>query len=329
MRILKLCAVPIALLAAGCNLSGDSEPEITLEQACNADAEFCGKITADSRCRNERKDMIIARHKLMDTRDKQFAFDTLIKTEKFVKCAELAALIEYKDVKQKYAEKDKNRTEPLTDKEIMERERYAKSVAKRNNQKHSNYRHAEAELKKLQEWTSFSSIPELAYYQWSRHNDKEALKRLLDADEKGKANKAWLQFEISLHYGKISDEKTLNALHKSLILLDPEDYTPKDRTGREDKLSINDEGKFYFEAFRDLANIHFSKENYASAYVFATLLEINNDNTADLDFILRFIESKSRHKIPYLEDLAEELHDKLEDGNVTHKFLKKISSIKI
>ncbi len=329
MRILALCAISACLFLAGCNLVGSSKPEVTLNEACDADKQFCEKIQADSRCRNKRKTMIIARHKLMQSRDKNLAFDSLLATEDFVKCAELATLIQYKSVEDKFGERDKNRTTPLSKEEIRVRKEYKKSVSKRSNQKQNNYRHAVAELKKLEEWTHFSKIPELAYYQWSRHNDNTALQRLINADKEGKIDKAWLHYEVSKHYSKVSDEKAIESLNRSLILLEPEKYSPKPKIIDQKKKTHDDMGMFYFEAFRSLASIHFSRGELSPAYVFAQMLEINNDNTADLDFITQYIEKHSRHKIPKLVELADDLHEKMEDGELTEKFLSEISQYKL
>ncbi|PKG97063.1 DUF2989 domain-containing protein [Paraglaciecola sp. MB-3u-78] len=332
MRIIysHAAAIFISISLIGCI---NDPNEITLEDACDADKNFCEEIQGDSRCRNERKEMILARHKLKSTRDNNFAYNALINTEKFVKCAELAKGIEYVSVKTKYANVDKYRTRPLTEKEIKERLAYGESSIRRKNQKLNNYRYAEKELARLEERTSFSSIPELAHYHWTRHGNKEAIKKLVDLDNQGKINISWLQYYLSLHYSDIDGEKSMNALHKSLILYPKGDYVDKigdlnqDMHGKFEK--FDDEGHIHFNILRSLSSIQFSKGNYGASYIYAKTLELNNDTTADLDFILMYIEKNKRSKKSTLEDMAEDLDDLLSDGKLTLKFLTKIEQFKV
>ena len=314
-----------SLVILGCGTF--ESKELTLDMACNLDKVFCGKIQADSRCRNERKKMILTRHYFQTKRDKAFAYEALISTESYVKCAKLAQSIEYIPVSVKFANQDLNRTSPLTKKELKQREDYNKSISKRKSKKIENYLNAAKELKRIEMITEDSSIPELAYYHWTRKGDDEAAARLIKKDEEGKIKVAWLQFEVAQYYASFSEEKSLRALHKSLVLYPEEQYVSKTGRPTDNKyIALNDEGYIHFKIFRHLATTHFSRGNYAASYIYAKILEINHDVTADLDFIVKHIELNKRSDKSKLDDLADDLDDRLSDGEVTLEFLIKLET---
>jgi hypothetical protein len=311
-------------------ISGCTNDETTLEEACSHDKQFCEKIQGDSRCRSKRKSMILARDKLKTTRDKNFAYKALIETEKFVKCAELAKGIEYFSVKEKYADADKDRTRPLTSKEKKERKAYEESAIARKNQKLNNYRYAKLELTRLEELTSFSKLPELSHYHWTRHGNKRAIENLVTLDEQGKINTSWLQYELALHYARTDEDKALNALHNSLILYPKKDYVDKSGDPSGEKYQkFDDEGYIHFNILRQLASLNFSRGNYGASYVYAKTLELNNDATADLDFILEYIDKNKHSKKSALEGMAKNLDELLVKGKLTSQFLIRIENYQV
>jgi hypothetical protein len=321
-KLMGLCVVISSIFFSACNSPGDTE-HVTLETACAYDEAFCVAITADSRCRPERKDMIVNRYKLKISQNLHVAHDALVSNEKYLKCAKLAKMIEYIDVKARYAESDRNRTQPLTAEEKRQRAAYAASISRRKSSKVENYIYAQKEHALLEKRTSVSRIPALAHYHWTRHSSNEAIEALVALDEQGDLDISYLQYAMSLHYASFNDKKALNALHKSLALYPSDQYKPKDKATSytPQHVAFDDNNLLHFETLRALSHSTFSQGNYAASYVYAKLLRINNDTTANIDMLLNRL---TRHKKSLLDEDAEILDDMITNGRLTSTYLDKM-----
>ncbi len=292
--------------------------EYSLDDACKADPVFCEKVQADSRCRGERQKMMVSRYEFKLSNEDIDAYHALINTESFVQCADLAKDIEY-NTEPKFTAKT------LSAEQEDANKAYLDSVHSRKNQKLNNLRYAQAELERLQRITKRRDSPELDYYHWSRFGDNDSIAKLEELDKNGQITASWLQYEMALHYGRYNKEKALHALHKSLSTYPKKQYEPKSKQADNGIRKLDDEGYRHYAIIRSLIHYHFSQEKYGSAYIYARLLDLNNDLTADMAMIIDHMNKPEEiGSKPFLDKQAKLLHKKMKKEQVTVDYLKKM-----
>ena len=303
----------LAIFLSACNGSSEDK-ELSLKEVCDLSNGLCENFKVDGTCKNLRKDVIMLNYELKQTKDDMVKYQFLNKLEDYHACSKKASYIEYIDPKEKFEKADKGRTKPLTDKEKLDRQRYVESIRKRKSDRKSTFYHVDQMLKELTEDVSESDNPYMLYWQWSRSRSEEAIVKLLNMAENNELEDSHLLFYVSQEQIKYNRKKAKRSLLKSLELYPPENY--KEKAGGSKKIDVlTDEDAIHFEIFRTLITLYYKEKNYDWAYIFAKLLKMNNDNSANtLQIIQAIAMQSSDSKIDKLDEKAEDLHDDLLSG---------------
>ena len=171
-----------AFFISGCeNLSEE-------EKICRANPSLCEDLHYDSFCPDARLNVILAREnsrKAVPTRSRAL-YHELIESEKYRECIGLKSQIRHVQHKSR----EGNRTEAYL--AILEK------------------------IKIIEQETKKDKDPYLSYYHWSRHQDRSALQRFLNAEKKDQIDSPELMVYLSNYY-KIKDpEKSLTLLKAAI-----------------------------------------------------------------------------------------------------------------
>ena len=299
MRFLLLLFPAIFLMACS------SEP--TLNDACDELSELCETLYVDSRCVTQRREVIMNEFYMRQERNLDRMYSQLLALEEFVMCSEKATWIEYINPANKYAQQQK--TEVIK-KKLAE---YQARLRGKAQARLATYEHAMALLDRYVQRSSISSEPFLLYWHWSRTGNQEAINKLIALDEQGKIQNYELKYYIAQAYGNHNPDKAINSLLEGLALYPSENYTSKSRVYKvkNGNHAASDDGRLHFDIFRSLSSLYYAKGQYEQAYIFAKLLSINEDESANIPMISANIQ---RNKIASLDRKAEGISDALEDG---------------
>lgn len=184
--ILRQLLVLSTLLLTGCD-----EP-LTLKRVCNETPGFCADLNKDSRCKEQRADVIFARYHEYKAPTDNNKY-TLLKTfETYNQCVSLAAKIEHIKLKEKTTSRVEGHLTSLK------------------------------EMTRIYQDTMNTDHPGLLYYHWSRNNNHTAMNKLLQMqDEKQVTQDPEIQLFLASYYAKFDDEKTINLLYRVLELNKP------------------------------------------------------------------------------------------------------------
>lgn len=327
MKKMSLTLSASVFFLAGClnsepvTLSEAELPDIELEEVCELYEQPCKMLQADSRCRRERANALIGHYNYYQAPSPAKAYRQIIRLEQLLSCAELSQLIEYIPVDQKYPKPEST----MTDEEIKAKRRYAKSVQKRKNDKLQNFRYTKYMMGGLINSNRESNDPYMLYYFWSKGKDKEAFTKLEKLYNEGKITQHDIKYFLAQGFIKFDEEKALDLMYESLEAYPPALYTDKTDFEAEEKgnLRISDKGRVHFAIFRSLTDMYYKKGEYDKSYIFACLLKLNNDMTANAEMILQKFDEK-HFDVDKLEDIADEIDDMLDDGKFTQRVISKV-----
>lgn len=302
---------------------GDTE-EISLAEVCDSSGELCEKLIPDSSCKSLRRDVIVktylVREEKIQSKKEQFEYELLVNLEDFVKCSEKATFIEYDYNKFEREDKEQNRTTPLTEKEIKDRKSFKESLKAREKTREQNYIFANYMLRGLSQRTKDSNNPYLLYWHWSRNGDEKAIKKLEYLNEQNKLNSYRMNFYMSQYYSKFDKEKSIDLFLKALEKLPPEEYTDKEDDKKKHD-SSTDGFSVHFAIFRGLVTHYYKEKDYEKSYIFAKLLEIKNDQTANSLEIVKYFETQQKDITEKMEDKVDLINEALEEGKFNRNML--------
>ena len=300
-------------------VSGCGDEEISLSQACEGLNGFCETgITDDSNCKRERQTGMVNAFKIENKLEDVPAlqFNQLIALEKLKSCTHKQTLVEYVPVEQKYPQLPVKSPEKMSEEDAFKVQRYRDSILRRARHKRENYINTSRYLTRLSEDTAGNGNPHLLYWHWSRNHDKEALERLRGMYTAGKLKDYDLLFYLSQDYSRTEPDISRKMLFQSLEKYPREQYTEKtEESNRTAKYAaMNDDGRLHYEALRHLIQLYFSEKNYQKSYVFAQVLHLNNDRSADSDMIISYMKKNHAQKLDELDNIADDIHEALESG---------------
>lgn len=326
----KIFAVTIAILLSGCGDNGMdpvfNQPAVTLEQVCEANEELCTNIAADSMCKRSRHDALVGYHQFKLYPNSEAAYKELMLLEKYIECAGRAKLVEFVPVEQKF----ETPIAEMSEKELESRQRYADSIKKRKADKESSYYHAKKIKNKIEHDYAGSQNPYFLYYEWTRLSNQEARDTLVELYESGNLPDYELQYHVAHAIAKSDMDKATKMFLDILSIYPKEQYTDKTTTDADKKgnLFANDNGRIHFAIFRNLTTTYFQKGDYERAFVFATLLDLNEDLTADSEMIIDYMRNNSifsGDRVDDLEYIADQIDDSLEEGSFKPEMVARIS----
>lgn len=298
---------------------------VTLDQACESHPDFCQNYTTDSMCRNERKDFLEGHYYFRNKPNGKNAFSMLMLTRQYAECAGKAKLIEFIPADQKY---------PLPESQMSEEQRLQKAdyqdrILRLKAGKESNYRNVMEFLRHTESLYSGYQTPHLLAYQWKFKSNRKARDTLVKLYEQGQINDIDMEYLVIGTFTRFEPERGIKDLLGLLKKYPKEHYFSKDKIDDDPtlKMAYDDLGVLHFDIFRQLTRLYFEKQDYETSFVFALLLEMNNDVTANTQMILDYMREQSSvsdKKLSLLEDIADNIHDALDEGAFTPDMISKV-----
>lgn len=215
---LKTTLAISCLMLCGC----DSMP--TIKEICENSPNMCNDLNTDSWCRVERSEIIENRYLSTRKQTDEQKYKLLMAFEDYSTCIEKASKIEHIKLKEKKTTRVKG---------------YLTSVR---------------EIRRLSYETRGSNMPELLYYHWSRHGNKNSLRKFLAFEDTEKLETPKMQYALATYYVKIDTDKTINILYHALEL-----YRPGEDID--------------VEIMKTLSSLFMDEEKHKQAYVWAKVAE--------------------------------------------------------
>tara|TARA_B100001094_G_scaffold333419_1_gene411929 strand:+ start:5182 stop:6033 length:852 start_codon:yes stop_codon:yes gene_type:complete len=188
----RLFFVTTALFLIGCDQRSEEQ------RICDDYPHLCANLHYDSFCPDERFDLVITReksHKGIPTRSRALYYE-LVASEKYRECIGLRSQIRHVQHKKR----ETNRTEAYL--AILE------------------------QIKKIEKETKKDKDPYLSYYHWTRHQDRLALDRFIEAEKKNKIDDPHLKVFLSKYYKQRDPEKSLTLLKEAIDKTALDDLNP-------------------------------------------------------------------------------------------------------
>ncbi|WP_018693763.1 DUF2989 domain-containing protein [Algicola sagamiensis] len=252
-----LCLTPIVLMAC--------EESLSVRDVCTEKPEFCNDLNKDGRCNNERREVIINRMIEYKKPDDGNKYRLLVDLEVYSKCIELYSQIEHKKLKE--------------------------NKSARVRAFHTSLR----EIKRLQEQTKHSEMPELLYYHWSRLGNEEAMEKLEKLEEDGKIKSQPMLVSMAAYYTKFDQDKTIRTLYRALEIKTDDDEILK-------------------EIFSTLTSIFYKKGEIKLAYIWGKAAEYKGAENIELSPLTLALKEEGRD-IDKLDSLAQKTVSDIEDGS--------------
>ena len=248
------------LLLAGC----DTGPN--LAKMCEQHQEICNEFNEDSWCKRERIAVGFKNVALKENASDLNKYHLLVAYENYAACMNHASKIEHIKLKEK-------RTLRI-----------------------DNYMKAKGKIEALSKETVTSEHPELLYYHWTRHLNKEALAKFLKMEGSGVLETPSSQFNLATYYAKRDPNKTLSLLFHALEL-----YRPNEEVNT--------------EIFKSISTIFEDKKEYKQAYIWLKVLQLHtpDDETINDKTLKKYIKVFALDA-PFLNKVAESTLDKIESG---------------
>jgi len=314
----------ISLLCLTC-LTACNDDEVKLAEACEAVRGLCEEIVSDSACKNERNSVILNEYDIRVRRNRSKIYQQMLALEDLKECTYKQSLIQYVPAEMKFPIETRE-----TQERINKRNEYRRSIAERKRMKVDNYHNTLNKIERYNQETAGFLTPHLLYWHWSRLHDKVALGHLIELDEEGRLSGYDMMFFMSMAYASIDPEKVEPTLLRSLEQYPPIRYTemapPKEPTRYNPY--IDEEGRLHYSIFRHLTQLYFSKKEYDKSYIFARLLEMNNDEAVDDFVILGYMKNQRRERLGELDQISETIDSWVKDGKFrTLKYEKLVDSL--
>jgi hypothetical protein len=292
-------------------LSGCESDQVKLSKACETLDLVCNNLKVDSRCLSLRRDLVIGLYAIKQKPNNEKQYEQMLLNEKYIACAEKSTWIEYKDPTIRYAELDKASGKKPSDEVLILRNSHIKRQLEQTRDRIETFHYSKYLLSELDASSAKSQYPYFLYWHWSRNNNLESLEKLKIMDEQNKISQYDMHYRLSQYYIKRDKSKAISSLMKSLTLYPEELYVIKDGSKHN---TVSEEGNLHYSIFRSLSSIYFKNKDYEKSYVFAKLLEINNDKSPNIEMIIKYFKNESSSRIDFLNDKAENIHDLLNDG---------------
>jgi hypothetical protein len=306
-------------------LFGCNDDETSITEACMALDGFCEQtIKLDTSCRQQRKVVILGAHKLnheVGNDKSESQYQQLLNLEELSKCSELQTFVEYVPVNIKFGPDLKTSNGEYGD-DIKRRIKvYSASTTERKHDKQLNYNASLSYLEKLSIATSDSKNPRLLYWHWSRKKNEHAVQLLANLFESDSITEYDVLYALSLYYSKRDKKKSVELMLTSLEHYPEELYSKGDTAGHS-LYSGDDSGEaLHLTIFRGLIQLYFKLGRYDLAYIFGTLLELNNDNSSDNEMIISLMSWNEKNNLKYLREIAEMIDEAIADGTFSHQSL--------
>jgi hypothetical protein len=311
--------------------SGEKDPDfdlpmVTITTVCSSDDSICNLIKADSMCKKPREQVVIGDYQFNKRPTGKNAYVQLTRLEKFIKCAERASLIEYVPAEQRFR---KPKSE-MTPKEIEGKKKYNESIKRRKQDKDNNVLSAMKLKANIENDYRNNNEPFLLYYRWSRYQDLEAHNKLIKLYESKEELNYFLTYQIGRDFSEFDRKLAIDILLDVLEVYPAVKYTSKtiSATNEGKEPSLDDNGRVHYDIFRDLSTLYLQENNLYHAYVFAKLLELNNDRSADIQLILMEMSGRQSRKLDSLDDLADEIDSSLKTGTFDKFIFNRLIGIK-
>jgi hypothetical protein len=152
------------------------------ERICKEESHLCDQLHYDSFCPEERAHLVVARYKTQtENPELEMAlYNELLASEKYRDCIQLKSQIRH--VQHKHRETDRT----------------------------DAYVHILEAMKRIEKATSHSHNPYLAYYHWSRHNNRTAKNNLITVDENEEINDLEILSFLAEIYAKREPMKSIS-----------------------------------------------------------------------------------------------------------------------
>lgn len=300
------------LLILAFAISGCESNEESLARACEQTNGLCEVLKPDPRCLSYRKTVVIGAADLNKNYSQRKQYYHMIDLERYVDCAERSTWISYKDLSEKYKQKDKSLNRVSTEDDLIKRNRHIDSQAKKKNDRLNSYVSGRKLLAKYSDESIGNTDPYSLYWHWTRNSDTEAIKKLIKIDREGGLNSYDMKYYLSQEFIKNDLDKTLVYLLDSLRLYPEEHYLVRKKSVKVFSSDIiHDSKSFHYSIFKALSTIYFKKKDYDNAYVFSRLLDINEDDSVNFELFKMYMDES---KFSQLDKKAEHLHNLLKDG---------------
>jgi hypothetical protein len=306
-------------------LFGCNDNNTSLTEACMALDGFCEQtIKLDPNCRQQRKVAILGAHKLNSDvgNDKsESQYQQLLNLEELIKCSELQTFIEYIPVNIKFGPDLQMSNGDYSDDIKRRIQVYSASTTERKHDKRLTYDVSLFSLEKLSIATSESKNPRLLYWHWSRNKDEHAVQLLASLFESDSITEYDVLYALSLYYSKRDKKKSVELMLTSLEHYPEKLYSQGDSSVHTLYFRGASKEALHLTIFKGLTQLYFKLGRYDLAYVFGTLLELNNDNSSDNKMIVSLMSWNEKNNLKYLREIAEMIDEAIADGTFSHQSL--------
>lgn len=192
-------AFTILLSLGVTTLTGCFNGERSVYAICDDNPQLCSDIEADGWCTAERALVIRQREvELITPSDQLNLYNGLAQWKDFSQCIENAASIKRRNLDDRDSTKEKTYLVTLQ------------------------------EIKRIENATVNSELPQLIYYHWAQNGDENKIKKLVKLDKQGQLNTFAMQQLMAAYYGKTNKNKAIQSQYKALSLLTQSDleYLP-------------------------------------------------------------------------------------------------------
>jgi hypothetical protein len=285
--------------------------QLSVSEACNSVSVMCKEIVDDSGCKKERAAVVFNEYDIRVKKDKSKIYQQMLALEDLQECSYKRSLIQYVSAESRFP------VEPNETKErVANRESFRKSISERKKVKSDNYHRTMKYAHYYNQETEKSQNPRHLYWHYSRLNDRVALYRLIEKDKKGEVSGHDMMFFMSMIYVDADPDLVEESLLKSLEQYPASKYKPMGDLKDPSKYDPykDEEGRLHYSVLRHLTQSYYKNEQFEKSYIFAKLLELNNDNAVSDFMIFREIKDRSEARIKTLDEIAYTAHEWLKAG---------------
>jgi hypothetical protein len=294
-------------------LSACDSNKVDLYDACKSMGNMCEKLSVDSRCSSLRSDVIVQAYKIQKGLVFNDKYNQLLSLEKYVECTEKSTWIEYKDRENNPVFQQRNGKQ-LTKEKIANLKEYQKRNKKEKEKRNISFQTSRKLFNDLNNSVINENTVHLLYWNWTRNHNENALKKLIKLDEEGKINDSLIIFSLAEESIRYDHNKGIAQMIKSLSKYPQDYYVEQKSRGGFDKLEKGPDRKLHTQILQSLSSAYFRKKEYEKSFIFAKVLILNGNDTADQDMILRNFEKKNLRLVSALNNKAELIHKKLKKG---------------
>jgi len=270
--LIKIAIICFTLLLSACDLLMNDN----IDNICTNSPEICNDINKISHCRFKRTEVIRARYYDKINPSNIHKTNLLTELNEYESCLERTLFLQ-----------------PVRNKE-------------RQNLRVENYLRTQQLIKEHLALSKGTKDPILAYYLWTRYQDKHARSVFFNEAMKDNVKNPQLLFKLATTYSKDNPQKSLDLFYKALRLTKSlEQTTPL--------------------TFVMIMTIFYQKKSFEEAYIWALVakeLDENDEYPINLELILQKGDPYGEQLIfneEKLNDKADQYYDQLDDGKFKAK----------